>query len=145
MQQLEGVFQGKAGQREGGSHAASTRTWWCCTIYSSTVNIAVQIITKHSTSCAGTALVQLHKAEMEGKSIQFGAGEGREKAAHAEKASSSPLHLPHDPIKVFGAKVSTIFFGKKENSLQKCSFAGCHVTRKSFRLFILQQCCDLIL
>lgn len=73
--------------------------------------------------CRNSALVQPQKAELEGKSEQFeveGRGGNRgEKAAHAEKASPSLLHPPQDPVKGFGAKVSIIFFVKKENSLQK--------------------------
>lgn len=68
---------------------------------------------------------------MEKKSIQFGVG--GEKAAHAEEASPSPLHPPQDPVKVFGAKVSITFFGKKENSLQKCNFLGCHVDQEKLQ------------
>lgn len=60
--------------------------------------------------------MQLHKAEMEGKS----------------KASCLPLHPHQDPVKVFGAKVS-IIFGKKENSLQKGNFPGCYVDQEKLQ------------
>lgn len=66
--------------------------------------------------CRNSALMQLHKAEMEGKT----------------KASCLPLHPHQDPVKVFGAKVS-IIFGKKENSLQKGNFPGCYVDQEKLQ------------
>lgn len=87
-----------------------------CTIYGLNVNTTIQINNnKRCISCAlNSALVQLNKAEMEGKSILLGAGVGKQLKSR-KKTSPSFFHLPQCPIKVFGAKVIIVVFGTKEN------------------------------
>lgn len=129
------VFSWCAGHRESGSHAASTRTW-CCTIYSLTVSIAVQINNKHSTSCAET-LLQPHKAELEGKSIQLGVGgrggnRGEKKQLMQKKqVLHSSTHL-RTQLRVLVQRSASYFLIKKKTASK--SFQAATVIRKSFRL-----------
>lgn len=116
-----------------------------CTIYGLNVNTTIQINNnKRCISCAlNSALVQLNKAEMEGKSILLGAGVGKQLKSRKKQVLHSSTY-PSAQLR-FSVQRSSLQFlvQKKTKSFLRCDFADEHVNRKSCRLLILQQCCDL--